>query len=411
MDWKHLRIDPKRLTNRIEALGRVGSLPGGGVCRLALTDEDKAGRDLVVSWMETLGLAVSVDRIGNIFGMRPGKQDGPPVATGSHIDTVRTGGYYDGNLGVLAGLEVAAVLKDAGLQTEHGFCVGVFTNEEGARFQPDMMGSMCFQGGLPLEKALATVGIDGLSVGEELNRIGYAGNREVGFPLKAFLELHVEQGPLLEQENTRIGCVTGVQGISWQEVTIEGVSNHAGTTPMRLRTDAGYAASAVAVGVRRIAREMGGDQVGTVGSIKLYPDLINVVANKATMTIDLRNTDEALLQEAEQRARELLARVAEEEGVSIKTRELARFEPAVFDPVMIDLVETTTRELGFSNRRMPAGAGHDAGLITLNYPTAMIFTPSVGGISHNIEEYTEPEDIEAGANVLLQALLKLLMKP
>ena len=282
-----LRIDAKRLAARLDALGAVGAIPGGGVCRLALTTEDGAGRDLVAGWMRELGLAVTIDAIGNVVGVRQGLESGPPVMVGSHIDTVRTGGRYDGNLGVLAGLEVIRCLNDAALQTRRPLAVAFFTNEEGARFNPDMMGSLVYVGGLPLGEALATVGIDGESVGDCLKQIGYAGAAPCGKPrIHAYVELHVEQGPVLDLEGFRIGAVEGVQGISWTEFTVLGVSNHAGTTPMRLRHDAGYVACAIANHAREIARSLGGDQVATVGAINLSPNLVNVIANRAAFTVD-----------------------------------------------------------------------------------------------------------------------------
>jgi N-carbamoyl-L-amino-acid hydrolase len=402
----NLRIDLDRLLGRLDALAQVGAIEGGGVCRLALSEEDKAGRDLVVAWMKELGLHVSIDRIGNLVGTRAGLEDGRPVMTGSHIDTVKTGGRYDGNLGVLAGLEVVATLNDAGIGTRRPLSVAVFTNEEGARFPPDMMGSGVHQGALDLEDMLASVGIDGTTVGENLRRIGYTGETECGsLRARAFVELHIEQGPVLEEQGITIGVVEGVQGISWSEVTIEGVANHAGTTPMRLRHDAGFAAAAIACEARRIATEMGGDQVATVGAITLAPNLVNVVANRAVLTVDLRNTDEGLLQEAEACLGKAVEKIAAEEGVSISRRTLARFAPVDFDPAMVGLVEATAERLGFSVRRLPSGAGHDAQMFAPNCPTAMIFVPSRDGISHNVEEYTSPEDLRAGADVLLQVLL------
>ena len=402
----NLRINTDRLMDRIRRLGEVGALEGGGVCRLALTEADKAGRDLVVGWMKALGLTVTVDRIGNVVGLRAGESDGPPVMTGSHIDTVATGGLYDGNLGVLAGLEVVETLNDAGIITPHPIAVGFFTNEEGARFAPDMMGSGVHQGALSLDDCLATEGIDGTTVGSDLQRIGYAGDEPVGgFRARAFFELHVEQGPVLEEEGVEIGAVTGVQGISWTEYSIAGTSNHAGTTPMRLRHDAGYVAAALATTARRIAREMGGDQVGTAGVIELEPNLVNVIARRARVTIDLRNTDEAKLRQAEQTMAERVLELAGDEGVEITARTLARFEPVDFAPEMIGLVAQTAGGLGHSVKRMPSGAGHDAQMFAPNCPTAMIFVPSKDGISHNVREYTAPAEIGAGANVLLQVML------
>jgi beta-ureidopropionase / N-carbamoyl-L-amino-acid hydrolase len=403
-----LRIDPERLLARLEALAQVGAIEGGGVCRLALTDEDRAGRDLVVGWMRELGLQVRIDAIGNAVALRPGREDGPPVMTGSHIDTVRTGGRYDGNLGVLAGLEVMETLNAAGLATRRPLAVAFFTNEEGARFAPDMMGSLVYTGALGLEEALAVTGIDGATVGAELRRIGYAGEAPVGAPrAHAFVELHIEQGPLLEIESTTLGAVESVQGISWREWTVRGVSNHAGTTPMRLRHDAGYVAAAAAAEARALARTMGGDQVATVGALQLTPNLINVIANRAVFTMDLRNTDEALLQEAERRMAERIAALAAAEEVQADSRTLARFPPVRFDPAMVARIERIARAQGHSVRRMTSGAGHDAGMLAAVCPTAMVFVPSVGGISHNIKEHTAPEHLEAGANVLLQTLLEL----
>ena len=246
-----LRIDGDHLLRRIEELAAIGPIDGGGSCRLALTDEDRAGRDLVVTWMRDLGLDVTIDGIGNVVGVRSGRIDGPPTMTGSHIDTVRTGGRYDGNLGVLAGLEVVETLEREGIQTEHPVAVGFFTDEEGARFPPDMLGSLVYVGGMAVEEALDVVGIDDTVLGVELDRIGYRGTSPCPGPSpRAFVELHVEQGPVLEAEGVTIGAVTGVQGISWTELTITGQSNHAGTTPMDLRHDPGYVAAAVATHVR-----------------------------------------------------------------------------------------------------------------------------------------------------------------
>lgn len=408
MTSQNLRINGQRLLDRLMALGRVGALPGGGVCRLALTDDDRAGRDLVVGWMRELGLTVTTDAIGNVFGMRPGTEDGPPVMTGSHIDTVRTGGLYDGNLGVLAGLEVVESLNEAGIATRRPLCVAFFTNEEGARFAPDMMGSLVYVGGMPLDEALAVTGIDGATVGTSLAAIGAAGPQPVGAPaVHAFVELHIEQGPVLEEQGVTIGAVDMVQGISWTEFTVTGTSNHAGTTPMRLRHDAGYVAMATASFVRDLAKRMSGHQVSTVGSIEVRPNLVNVVANHARFTVDLRNTDEALLQQAEAEVMAFITDLAAAEGVEVASRRLARFEPVSFDAAMVGRVEAIARDLGHSVMRMPSGAGHDAQMLARVCPTSMIFVPSARGISHNIHEHTDPADLDAGANVLLRMLVDL----
>ncbi|MGI9602727.1 MAG: Zn-dependent hydrolase [Acidimicrobiales bacterium] len=404
----HLRIDGDRLLGRLDELARIAPIDGGGVCRLALTDEDRLGRDLVVAWMHDLGLHITTDGIGNVVGVRDGVVDGPPVMCGSHVDTVRTGGRYDGNLGVLAGLEVIETLAAADITTHHPLAVAFFTNEEGSRFAPDMMGSLVHVGGLALETALDTVGIDGVSVAEALDGIGYRGTApSPATPPRAFVELHIEQGPVLEAEGYTIGVVTGVQGISWTEVTIEGQSNHAGTTPMDLRHDAGYAAAEIATFVRGLATTLGPPMVGTVGAIDLHPNLVNVVAARAVLTVDLRHTDESMLVKAEGELIRHLDELAATEGVAITTRPLARFEPVEFDPVTVDLVARTADTLGHRARRLPSGAGHDAQMLARVWPTAMVFTPSRDGISHNPAEHTDPADLIAGADVLLQTLLAL----
>jgi beta-ureidopropionase / N-carbamoyl-L-amino-acid hydrolase len=251
-------------------------------------------------------------------------------------------------------------------------------------------------------------GIDGATVGEELRRIGYAGHARTGLLTPhAYLELHIEQGPILENEGFAIGAVEGITGLSWTEVSITGRSAHAGTTPMDLRRDAACAAGEIAVFVRRLAQEMGGQQKGTVGRIELYPNLVNVVAERAVLTVDLRNTDASLLQQAAQHFTDFLERLAQREHVAIETRSLARFEPVSFPSEMVSLVETTARELALPCRRLFSGAGHDAQMMARLCPASMIFVPSVGGLSHNVQEYTAPEHLEAGASVLLDAVLRL----
>jgi N-carbamoyl-L-amino-acid hydrolase len=408
VDAGRLRISPDRLLGRLEQLAAVGRSDEGACCRLALTDEDRAGRERVVGWMREAGLEVHIDAIGNVFGLRKGTQDTAPVMTGSHIDTVRTGGKYDGNLGVLAGLEVCRTLDEAGIRTRRPLVVGIFTNEEGARFAPDMLGSLAYVGGLALAEALEVRDIDGKRFGDELQRIGYAGDAPLGlYRPHAFVELHIEQGPVLDHEGGVIGVVENLQGISWQEVTVVGQSNHAGTTPMRLRHDAGYCAAAIGTFLRSLAPELGEHQVCTMGLVTLHPNLINVIAARATVTVDMRNTDETLLQEAERRFAQFLAGLAQAEGVKITTRRLARFEPVTFDAKVAAIIDACARRLGHAPRRMTSGAGHDAQMIARIAPTAMIFVPSVRGISHNPAEHTEPDHLAAGANVLLHTLLEL----
>ena len=409
MNAAQLAINGPRLMRQLEQLAEIGRTETNACCRLALTDDDKLGRDLVVSWMKELGMAVTIDPIGNIFGTRAGSRpDLAPVMTGSHIDTVRTGGAYDGNYGVLAGLEVVATLNEAKQQTQRSLVVGVFTNEEGARFAPDMLGSLVYVGGMPLDEALDLKAIDGPRLGDELARIGYDGKADLGaHKPHAFIELHIEQGPILDIEGVKIGAVENLQGISWQELTIVGQSNHAGTTPMYLRHDAGYVASAIATFVRDLTRKMGGHQVGTIGKIDLIPNLINVIAARATITVDLRNTDEALLKQAEHALATYLKELEQSEGVTITARRLARFEPVSFDAALADRIAHHAQALGLSQQRMTSGAGHDAQMFARICPTSMIFVPSVGGISHNPAEHTAQEDLIAGANVLLASLTEL----
>ena len=392
---------------RITALAEVGAIDGGGCNRLALTDADRDGRNLVREWMTDLGLEVSVDVVGNIIGTwQVGR--GAAVMTGSHIDTVRTGGKYDGNYGVLAGLEVIETLQDAGITPARPLAVGIFTDEEGARFAPDMLGSLVYAGGMSTESAHDVVGIDGARLGDELERIGYLGSVPCpGVAPHAFVELHIEQGPLLEVHGVRIGAVTGVQGISWQEVTIHGQSNHAGTTPMHLRRDPAYAAATLTVFVRELAARYGGHQVCTVGKVDLHPNLTNVVPSCAVLTLDVRNTDETTLQRAEAEIADYCDALAKREQVSITRRSLARFEPVVFDERVVAMVERLAIARGNTVQRMPSGAGHDAQMIARMCPTAMIFVPSHKGLSHNVAEHTDEADLIAGADVLLDTMREL----
>ncbi|MGD8325432.1 MAG: Zn-dependent hydrolase [Sphingomonadales bacterium] len=403
-----LSINPARLLGNIQKLAQVGADEKGGNSRLAATDADRDGRDLVVGWMKAAGLEISIDEIGNIFGTRAGRQDIAPIMTGSHIDTVRSGGALDGCYGVLAGLEVVETLNDNCITTERPIIVGIFTNEEGARFQPDMMGSLVHAGGLSVEEALSATDRDGVSLKEELARIGYAGDMRCGTitPHK-FVELHIEQGPILEQEGISIGVVENLQGISWTEVNIKGQSNHAGTTPMYLRHDAGYGAAAITVRVREIVKELGGTQVGTIGKIDLGPNVINVVAGHAHMTVDLRNTDKELLHKSEQIFESFLEELAEVEGLEISSKRLVQFDPVAFDAGVADAIEASAKSRELSFKRMTSGAGHDAQMMARICPTAMIFVPSHNGVSHNPAEHTDDHHLEAGANILLDVMAEM----
>ncbi|PFH28864.1 Zn-dependent hydrolase [Burkholderia sp. JKS000303] len=407
-----LELNGALLLDQLRRLGDIGVDPdAGGRTRIALTDDERAGRDLVVEWMRELDLDIQVDRIGNIFGtLRSASDDGSerPLMMGSHIDTVKNAGALDGCYGVLAGLAVVRAFRDAGVKPRRSITIGAFTNEEGIRYQPDMMGSLVHAGGMSVDAALDTVGIDGTRLGDELARIGYAGELEPGAIVPhEYLELHIEQGPILEAEDIRIGVVENLQGISWQQVTVQGNANHAGTTPTHLRHDAGWAAAAIATFLRELT-VASGTTLATIGMLRIEPNVINVIPRKAVFTVDLRDPDELRLQDAEKRLAEYLDKVAGQEGVRITTERLVRFEPVVFDAGLAAEIEASATRMGFSNRRMTSGAGHDAQMIARIAPAAMIFVPSRGGISHNPREHTDDDQLVDGAKVLLDVVLRRL---
>jgi beta-ureidopropionase / N-carbamoyl-L-amino-acid hydrolase len=405
-----LSIDADRLLGHIRDLGATGRDAGGKLVRLAASDGDRRGRDLLMSWIAAAGLAPHVDKIGNIFGLwRPdGVSEERPVVLGSHIDTVIDAGIYDGCYGVLSGLEVIETLKGAGVTPARPLAVAAFTNEEGVRYAPDMLGSLTCVGGLDLATALATVGTDGCVLGEELARIGYAGPEIPGFIMPhAYVEAHVEQGPILDREGFAIGAVENVQGISWQRVILTGDANHAGTTPMTMRRDAGYAAARVITFLRGRAMASNTPTVATVGTIAFEPNAVNVVPSRATFTVDLRDPDEDRLREEEAALSAFLDKIADEEQVTVATERLARFAPVHFDAGVVALVEEAAKARGLTSRRITSGAGHDAQMMARVAPTAMIFVPSVGGISHNPKEFTPDADLVAGANVLLDVARRL----
>ena len=406
----NLRIDIDRLQARLAELADIGGIAGTeGCARLAFTDEDRMGRDLVITWMRDLGLEVTIDVLGNAVGIMAGQVDGPPVMCGSHIDTVRTGGRYDGNLGVLAGLEIIETLRAAGVTPKRALAVAFFSNEEGARFSPDMLGSLAYVGGIPVEEALAIVGIDGTTVGDELARIGYDGSAPLpGLVPHTFFELHVEQGPVLENEAVTIGAVNSVRGHQLDRRQccrpVEPCGHDTYERCARIRASLPPRAPHLSV---TYAKSLAGPKSARVGRVEFSPNLVNVVPASANFTVDLRNTDEALLQHAERRFHDFLNKTAAAEECTYETRTLARFEPVEFDRELVSLVARTASDLGYSVRTLPSGAGHDAQMLARVCPTAMIFTPSHDGLSHNPAEYTTPEDLEAGANVLLQAMLQV----
>lgn len=409
MDTPDLSVDAERLLGRLRALGEIGRDAAGKRNRLTGSDADKMGRDAVGEWFAAAGLAVAVDRVGNLFGISPGRDPNlAPVMTGSHIDTVIDAGLYDGCLGVIAGLEAIETMRHAGLVPARSVVVGAFTNEEGVRYAPDMLGSLVYAGGLDVAAALATVGTDGSVLGEELARIGYAGDREPGFLTPAaFIELHIEQGPIMEREGVRIGAVENLQGISWQRVAIAGVANHAGTTPMAMRADAGLAAARVVTFLRDRVTRANRPTVATVGCMAFEPNAINVIPARATFTVDLRDPDEAHLIQEEEALAAYLKELAAAERVTIAVERLARSGPVAFDRGIVEMVEQAAARRGFSTRRMTSGAGQDAQMMARLCPTAMIFVPSIGGISHSAREFTQDADVAAGANVLLDVICRL----
>lgn len=403
-----MRIDARRLEQSIHDLGHIGETPRGGLTRLALTDDDRHARDQMVTWMRRAGLRVTVDRMGNIFGERAGAEELPPVMIGSHLDSVPTGGRYDGQLGVLCGLEVVRALGDAGQRTRHPVTLVVFTNEEGARFQPAMIASGVMAGKIALEDAYNARDRDGIRLVDELERVGYLGAEPCApRPFRAYLELHIEQGPRLEEEGLSVGVVEGIVAISWSRLTIHGVQDHAGPTPMRIRHDALVAAAEVVSGVRRVAREVGGDVVTTVGTLDVSPNIVNAIPGRARLSIDVRDPSTETLARARALVDAVVKEVCAREGVSYDLEHYWQVPYTSFDPAIVAAVERAARTSGARHRRIISGAGHDAQYMAAIGPAGMIFVPSRGGRSHCEEEFTPIDDIEHGANTLLLTVLDL----
>ncbi|MBI4269235.1 MAG: Zn-dependent hydrolase [Candidatus Rokubacteria bacterium] len=403
-----MRIDRRRLEQTIEELGRIGETPRGGLTRLALTDEDKRGRDWMVARMRQAGLRVSVDRMGNIFGERAGIEALPPVLMGSHVDSVPTGGKYDGQLGVLCALEAIRSLDDHKIRTRHPVTLAIFTNEEGARFQPAMIASGVLAGRIALEDAYNARDKDGIRLVDELERIGYLGPEPcVPRAFRAYLELHIEQGPQLEEEGLSVGVVEGIVAISWSRLTVHGVQDHAGPTPMRIRHDALVAAAEVIGGVRRIAREIGGTLVTTVGSLTVSPNIVNAIPGRVALSIDMRDPEDATLDRTLPLLDRVVAEACEREGVRYELEHYWRVPRTPFDRGVVDAVERAATASGARWRRILSGAGHDAQYMAAIGPTGMIFVPSRGGRSHCEEEFTAMDDVEYGANTLFLTALDL----
>jgi N-carbamoyl-L-amino-acid hydrolase len=402
-----LHIDSARLWDSLMSLARIGATAKGGVCRLALTDLDRQGRDLFVQWAKEAGCTVRIDEVGNIFARRKGRDDSlPPVMTGSHIDTQPTGGKFDGNFGVLAGLEVLRTLNDRGIQTQAPLEVVVWTNEEGSRFVPVMMGSGVFTGAFPLEHVLGQTDTEGKTVGDELKKIGYAGTTPCRhFPIKAYFEAHIEQGPILEASDTVIGVVTGALGQRWYDVVVTGMEAHAGPTPMELRKDALLAAATLVQNVNQIALSHAPHARATVGWLDVYPNSRNVIPGTVKFSVDMRAADDEVLGSMDWALKAACAKLQEEGRVRAEVKQVVYFPPQPFDTEQVGAVRNAAAQLGFSHKDIVSGAGHDAVYLAGVTPTAMIFIPCKDGISHNEIEDALPEHIEAGCNVLLQAML------
>ena len=403
-----LRINGPRLWDSLMELAQIGATPKGGVCRLTLTDLDKQGRDLVSRWAREAGMTVTIDKIGNGFLRRPGRDNSlPPVMTGSHIDTQPTGGKFDGNYGVLAGLEVVRTLNDAGVTTEAPIEVAWWTNEEGSRFVPVMMGSGVFAQAFTLAHAYAAKDSDGKSVRDELERIGYIGEQEPGdHPMGCYFETHIEQGPVLEDHDRTIGVVTGVLGIRWYDCVVSGMEAHAGPTPMALRKDALQVAARLMQEVVACAHRHPPHGRGTVGMVKVHPNSRNVIPGQVTFSIDLRNASDALCEAMDADIRAVAARFSADSGLPITITPVSNYPAQPFHPEMIGAVARAADKLGYSNMPVVSGAGHDAVYMARLAPAGMIFIPCKDGISHNEIESATPEHITAGCNVLLHAMLE-----
>ncbi|MER1967929.1 Zn-dependent hydrolase [Castellaniella sp. GW247-6E4] len=408
-DISGLRIDGDRLWASLMQLARIGATEKGGVCRLALTDLDGQGRDLVRRWATELGCTVRVDAIGNLFMRRAGTRDDlPPVMAGSHIDTQPTGGKFDGNYGVLAGIEVLRTLNERGIRTEAPLEVVAWTNEEGSRFVPVMMGSGVFAGAFTLEHALAQRDREGVSVAEALDRIGYAGRQPDGpVPVRAYFEAHIEQGPVLEAHDTVIGAVQGALGQRWYDVIIQGQEAHAGPTPMAMRRDALLAAARLIQSVNDIALRHAPHGRGTVGWIDSFPNSRNVIPGRVRLTVDLRAADDQVLDAMDQALAQACSELGEGGGLSVSLEPVVYFPPQAFDPELVGLVGEYAERLSYSVMPVISGAGHDAVYLARVAPSAMIFVPCKNGISHNEVEDAQPDHLEAGCNVLLHAMLRI----
>lgn len=407
IDSTALRINGPRLWDSLMELAQIGATPKGGVCRLTLTDLDKQGRDLVIRWAREAGMSITIDKIGNVFMRRAGRNnDLPPIMTGSHIDTQPTGGKFDGNYGVLAGLEVVRTLNDHGIDTEAPIEVAFWTNEEGSRFVPVMMGSGVFAKAFTLEHAYAAKDTEGKTVKDELARIGYIGDQEPGdHPIGAYFESHIEQGPVLEDADVTIGVVQGVLGIRWFDCTVTGMEAHAGPTPMALRKDAMQVATRLMQEVVAAAHRHPPHGRGTVGMVHVHPNSRNVIPGRVKFSIDLRNSTDALVDQMADEVKAYAQQLATATGLGIQIDLVSSYPAQAFHPDCIQAVAHAAQALGYSHMPAVSGAGHDAVYTARLAPSGMIFIPCKDGISHNEIEDAKPEHVTAGCNVLLHAML------
>ncbi len=409
MTQQKLRINIDRLMNTIEESAKIGGLSGGGISRLALTDEDKKMRDIFIQWLKDSGLEVRVDDFGNIYGRREGKNpDASPVLIGSHLDTQPEGGRFDGILGVLAGFEVIRTLNEFNIQTDRPIEIINFTNEEGSRFEPPILGAGGVSGHFDQDFIYSRKDRDGKTFLEELKRIGYHG--EKGHRVQnshCYIELHIEQGPVLEHKGIDIGAVTGIQGMDWLEIKITGQSDHAGPTPMNMRKDALYVAAKLIQIIRDTITSQNSEATATVGRMEIKPNSINCVPGEVVFSLDVRHSENAVKERLTQLIIEKLSISAAAEQVMIETKKIWETSASHFSAKLIDIISDTAEELGYSHQKMISGAGHDSKYMNEITPTAMIFVPSADGKSHCQEEFTSMDAIDKGTNVLLHTVCKL----
>ncbi|MFL2934704.1 MAG: Zn-dependent hydrolase [Thalassobaculaceae bacterium] len=403
----NLRINGSRLWDTLMEMAKIGPGVAGGNNRQALTDEDAEGRSLFHQWCNDAGLKMGIDQMGTMFARREGTSpDLLPVYMGSHLDTQPTGGKYDGVLGVLAGLEIIRTLNDQGIKTKHPIVVVNFTNEEGTRFPPAMVASGVFAGVHSLDWAYSREDSEGKTFGEELKRINWMGDEEVGArKMKAFFELHIEQGPILELEEKEIGIVTHGQGLSWLEITLTGKESHTGSTPMAMRINAGLGMARVTQLVDDIAHRYEPNAVGAIGQCNIYPNSRNIIPGKAIFTVDFRHPEKSIISSMEQELRLGAEKIAQEIGLTFDMESVGGFDPVTFDPDCVAMVRNSAEKLGYGHRDIVSGAGHDACWINKVAPTAMVMCPCVGGLSHNEAEEISQKWATAGADVLMHSVL------